>query len=297
MNADDFDYLCGFLKKSSGLILKSDKMYLVESRLLPIVRARKLDGLETLVRNLRFGADSKLIQDVMEAMTTNESFFFRDKTPFDSLRNEILPKFAQTRKTRKQLNIWSAASSTGQEPYSIAMVLKDMQALLGGWHFDIVGTDISKEVLEKARAGIYSQFEVQRGLPIQMLIKHFKQIGEMWQIEPAIRAMVKFKECNLLADFKGLGQFDVIFCRNVLIYFDQETKKNVLERMAAMMPHDGVLMLGAAETVVGLTNKLVAVKGLRGVYAKPEPAGLSGAAPFADVAPRPELAVRAAASN
>jgi len=268
MNTGDFDFLCNFLKTRSGLILNTDKMYLVESRLLPLVRKRKLDSLDVLIKHLRMGSDKQLIQDVTEAMTTNESSFFRDKTPFDTMRNEVLPKFVETRGARKQLRIWSAAASTGQECYSIAMLLKEMSAQLAGWRFDIVGTDISKEVLEKARAGMYSQFEVQRGVPMQLLVKYFKQIGEMWQIDPAIRAMVQFRECNLLNDLKSLGTCDIIFCRNVLIYFDIETKKIVLERMAELMPDDGILFLGAAESVLGLTNKLVNVKGVRGAYAK-----------------------------
>lgn len=268
MKPGDFEYLANFLKTSSGLVLGPDKMYLVESRLLPITRKRNLPGLTELVNEVRLGKNQSLIQDVMEAMTTNESFFYRDKVPFDNLRLEVLPKFLTTRQSQRHLRIWSAAASTGQEPYSIAMVLKEMAASFQGWRFDILGTDISKEVLEKARAGMYSQFEVQRGLPIQMLVKYFKQIGEMWQVDSALRAMVQLKEGNLLSSFMGFGTFDVIFCRNVLIYFDQATKKDVLERMAKQMPEDGVLFLGAAETVLGLTNALVPVKGLRGVYTK-----------------------------
>ena len=268
MKPGDFEYLANFLKSSSGLVLGADKMYLVESRLLPITRKRNLPGLTELVQEIRLGKDQHLIQDVMEAMTTNESFFYRDKMPFDNLRAEVLPSFLTSRQSQRQLRIWSAAASTGQEPYSIAMVLKEMAASFQGWRVDIVGTDISKEVLEKARAGMYSQFEVQRGLPIQMLVKYFKQIGEMWQVDSALRAMVQLKEGNLLSSFSGLGTFDIIFCRNVLIYFDQATKKDVLERMAKQMPDDGVLFLGAAETVLGLTNSLVPIKGLRGVYTK-----------------------------
>lgn len=280
MNTVDFDFLCALLKERSGLILKSEKVYLVESRLLPLVRKRNLGDLSGLVRVLRLGSDRQLIQDVTEAMTTNESFFYRDKVPFDCLRNDVLPKFIQTRGARKQLRIWSSAASTGQESYSIAMVLKEMQSAFNGWHFDIIGTDISSEVLEKARAGMYSQFEVQRGLPIQMLVKYFKQLGEMWQIDPALRAMVQYKDGNLLNSFKGMGAFDIIFCRNVLIYFDQATKKDVLERMADIMPDDGVLFLGAAETVVGLTDRLVTVKGLRGVYTKPGKAAFNAGHAF-----------------
>jgi len=268
MKPGDFEYLANFLKSSSGLVLGADKMYLVESRLLPITLKRNLPGLTELVQEIRLGKDQDLIQDVMEAMTTNESFFYRDKMPFDNLRTEVLPNFLISRQSQRQLRIWSAAASTGQEPYSIAMVLKEMAASFQGWRVDIMGTDISKEVLEKARAGMYSQFEVQRGLPIQMLVKYFKQIGEMWQVDSALRAMVQLKEGNLLSSFSGMGTFDIIFCRNVLIYFDQATKKDVLERMAKQMPDDGVLFLGAAETVLGLTNALVPIKGLRGVYTK-----------------------------
>ncbi len=268
MKPADFDYLAGFLKVRSGLVLGQDKMYLVESRLLPITRKRNLPGLTELVNEIRLGKDQTLIQHVMEAMTTNESFFYRDKVPFDTLRNDVLPKLQAARQSQRQLRIWSAAASTGQEPYSIAMILKEMASSFQGWRIDIIGTDISKEVLEKARAGMYSQFEVQRGLPVQMLVKYFKQIGEMWQIDSSIRAMVQLKEGNLLSSFSGLGGFDIIFCRNVLIYFDQATKKDVLERMAKQMPDDGILFLGAAETVLGLTNALAPVKGLRGVYAK-----------------------------
>lgn len=285
MNMFDFEFLCSFLKSRSGLVLNTEKMYLVESRLLPLVRKRKLETLDAMIHSLRLGADKQLMQDVTEAMTTNESSFFRDKTPFDNMRNEVIPKFVASRGARKQLRIWSAAASTGQECYSIAMLLKEMSAQLAGWRFDIIGTDISKEVLEKARAGMYSQFEVQRGVPMQMLVKYFKQIGEMWQIDPAIRAMVQFREGNLLNDLKGLGMCDIIFCRNVLIYFDTETKKQVLERMAEIMPDDGVLFLGAAEAAIGLTSKLVSVKGLHGAYVKPGKAD-AGAAPQARAAGR-----------
>ena len=269
MKPGDFEYLANFLKASSGLMLGPDKMYLVESRLLPITRKRNLPGLTELVNELRLGKNQSLIQDVMEAMTTNESFFFRDKTPFDTLRTDVLPQFQIARQSQRQLRIWSAAASTGQEPYSLAMVLKEMGAAFQGWRIDILGTDISKEVLEKARAGMYSQFEAQRGLPIQMLVKYFKQIGEMWQVDSAIRAMVQLREGNLLSSFSNFGKFDIIFCRNVLIYFDQATKKDVLERMAKLLPDDGVLFLGAAETVLGLTDAFAPVKGLRGVYRKP----------------------------
>jgi chemotaxis protein methyltransferase CheR len=168
------------------------------------------------------------------------------------------------------LRIWSAACSTGQEPYSIAMCLKENAAMLAGWRVEIVGTDLSQEVLEKSRAGIYSQFEVQRGLPIQLLVKYFAQIGEMWQVNGDVRGMVQYRQLNLLHDFSSLGKFDIIFCRNVLIYFDQETKAAIFERIARMLETDGVLMLGAAESVVGITDAFRPFPDRRGLY-QPNP--------------------------
>ena len=154
-------------------------------------------------------------------MTTNESFFFRDKIPFEHFRDAIMPHLMTARARERRIRIWCAAASTGQEPYSLAMMVKEMKDKLGGWRVEILGTDISVDVLEKAKAGVYSQFEVQRGLPIQMLVKYFTQAGDTWQIAPDIRAMVQYRQHNLLAEFAGFGRFDVVFCRNVLIYFDQ----------------------------------------------------------------------------
>jgi chemotaxis protein methyltransferase CheR len=199
-------------------------------------------------------------------MTTNETFFFRDKVPFDHFRDTIMPEVLKARAGRKSVRIWCAAGSTGQEPYSLAMCLKEMSAALSGWRVEIIATDLSQEVLEKSRAGVYSQFEVQRGLPIQLLVKYFKQIGELWQISADIRAMVQHRQLNLLHDFSQLGTFDVIFCRNVLIYFDQDTKVNVFGRLARSMEADGFLALGAAETVVGLTDVFKPFPDKRGLY-------------------------------
>jgi chemotaxis protein methyltransferase CheR len=211
------------------------------------------------------GGAEALTSEVVEAMTTNETFFFRDKIPFDHLKEAILPALVQARAVRRSLRIWCAASSTGQEPYSIAMLLKETPAL-SGWRTEIVATDLSQAVLEKSKAGVFSQFEVQRGLPIQMLVKHFKQNGELWQLNADIRAMVQHRPLNLLQDFSHLGTFDVIFCRNVLIYFDQNTKVNIFERLARMLEPDGVLALGAAESVVGITNTFKPDPERRGLY-------------------------------
>jgi chemotaxis protein methyltransferase CheR len=261
----DYEYLRKFLKERSGLDLSPDKQYLVESRLLPLARKASLPGIPDLVLKIRNG-DGRLATDVVEAMTTNETFFFRDKIPFDHLCDTIMPGLIQARAARKSLRIWSAASSTGQEPYSIAMCLKEMGAALAGWRIEIVATDLSQEVLEKSKAGVYSQFEVQRGLPIQLLMKYFTQVGDIWQLNADVRAMVQFRQLNLLQDFSHLGTFDVIFCRNVLIYFDQGTKAVIFERMSKGLEADGTLLLGAAESVVGITDAFRPITDRRGLY-------------------------------
>jgi chemotaxis protein methyltransferase CheR len=274
----EFDYLRRLLKERSGLVLSPDKQYLVESRLMPVARRIGVDNLSTLVHNLKRQDAEPLIVDVVEAMMTNETFFFRDRIPFDHLRDTIVPALMQARATQKRMRIWCAAASSGQEPYSLAMVLKDMSASLAGWRIDILATDLSAEVLEKAKAGLYSQFEVQRGLPIQLLIKHFTQVGDCWQLSPEIRSMVQFRPFNLLNDFGPLGTFDVVSCRNVLIYFDQDMKVVVLDRLARQIERDGYLVLGAAETVVGLTEQFKPYPDRRGLY-MPNAKPMSAAAP------------------
>lgn len=269
MTPQDYDYLRKLLKTRSGLVLSADKHYLVESRLLPIARKSGLFNLTGLVAKLRGPGAEPLTVEVVEAMTTNESFFFRDKLPFDQFRDTIMPALMAARSARRRIRIWCAACSTGQEPYSLAIALKEMGKDLRGWRIEILATDLSGEVLEKARSGVYSQFEVQRGLPALMLIKYFTQAGETWQIAPELRDMVKFKPLNLLNDFANLGRFDLVLCRNVLIYFDQATKIGVLERLADNMERDGFLVLGGAETVVGLTDRFRPIPDKRGLYAQP----------------------------
>jgi chemotaxis protein methyltransferase CheR len=263
----DYDYLRNCLKTRAGLVLSADKQYLVESRLLPVARKAGFAGLGDLVRALMLDNADALMTTVVEAMMTHESFFFRDKIPFDHFRATIMPALIAARKSSRSIRIWCAATSSGQEPYSLAMCLKDMERELAGWRVELIATDLSNEVLEKARQGLYSQFEVQRGLPIQLLIKHFAQSGDFWQVAPELRAMVKFRQLNLLSDFAKLGRFDLIFCRNVLIYFDQETKVGILNRLARSIAGDGYLVLGAAETVVGLTHSFKVVPDKRGLYA------------------------------
>jgi chemotaxis protein methyltransferase CheR len=267
MTPEDFDYLRKLLRERSGLVLAPEKQYLAESRLLPLARKNGMSTLTELVHRLKAPQTTDLAVQVVDAMTTNETFFFRDKVPFDHFRDTIMPALIAGRAREKRIRIWCAAAATGQEPYSLAMALKGMGAQLAGIKVQILATDLNGEVLDRAREGIYSQFEVQRGLPIQQLLKYFSQVGERWQIAPEIRGMVQFRTLNLLADFKPLGTFDLVFCRNVLIYFDQPTKTGVLERIARQLPADGYLVLGAAETVVGLTDTLKPVADKRGLYA------------------------------
>lgn len=275
MKPADFDFISKLVKERSGLVLTPEKAYLIESRLAPIARAEGMGGVEDVVQALRLQRGA-LSDKVVDAMTTNETFFYRDKTPFETLEQVVLPDLV-ARKRGQPIKIWCAAASTGQEPYTIAMVCDAMGHKLGGSRVEIVATDISERCLEKARAGIYSQFEVQRGLPVQMLLKHFKKSGENWQISEQIRGAVRYRAMNLLDDFRALGSFDVIFCRNVLIYFDVPTKKRVLERMASQVTSPGFLLLGAAETVLGITDQFKTVPNQRGLYSK-EPVPVSGRA-------------------
>jgi len=268
MTPHEFEFLRKFLKERSGLVLLPTKQYLVESRLMPVVRRTKLAGIDELVKRLQAPEAEALRIEVTEAMTINESFFLRDKIPFDRFRDTILPWLLSARAPRKCIRIWCAAAATGQEPYSLAMILDAAAAMLQGWRVEILATDISREMIERARAGTYNQFEVQRGLPVQMLLKHFEQTGDQWRISEKLRGMVQFRQMNLLDDFASLGTFDVIFCRNVLIYFDSATKIAVLERLPQVLARDGFLVLGAAETVVGLTGAFVPHPDKRGLYVR-----------------------------
>ena len=266
MKSEDFDFLSNLLRKRSGLIISEDKLYLLESRLVPLARKRGMNGLDDLVKAIRFAPEEDLLVDVTEAMTTNESSFFRDIKPFENFRKLVLPALLEKRANKRSIRIWCAAASTGQEPYSLAMCLREEAAKLSGWRIEIVATDLSKEVLEKASVGLYSQFEVQRGLPIQLLIKYFSQVNDLWQIDSSIRAMVKYQSLNLLDNFSHLGAFDVVFCRNVLIYFEQQTKGEVLGKIANLMPSDGYLFLGGAETVLNICDAFKPIENVRGVY-------------------------------
>ncbi len=270
MKTEDFEVYRKILETTSGLVVTPDKAYLLESRLGPVVRKWELDNIEALSNKLRGSPEKELINDVMEAMTTNETSFFRDMHPFELFKDPILPYLLEKRAVSKRIRIWTAAASSGQESYSLSMTIKEMGNQLAGWSFDNKATDISQEIIDTAKKGIYSQFEVQRGLPIQMLMKYFDQLDEKWQIKQEIRDMVNFSVFNLLDDLTPIGRQDIIFCRNVLIYFDEENKSKILNRIAALLEDDGFLILGGAETVLGLTDALVPIQHKRGLYVKKE---------------------------
>ncbi len=262
----DFNYLRDLIKSRSGLALSDDKAYLIESRLMPIARKHMMEGLEALVKTLKAEDTGDLAIEVVEAMTTNESFFFRDVKPFNLFRDVVMPHLLKNRAEQKNIRIWCAACSSGQEPYSLAILLDEMAAKIFGWNIEIMATDISTEALNKAQSGTYSQFEVQRGLPVQHLVKYFEKKEGKWCIQEKLKQRINFKYFNLLDSFSALGKFDVVFCRNILIYFDAETKTQTLERIANILPDDGYLFLGSTETVIGVTNRFQPDAEHRGLY-------------------------------
>jgi chemotaxis protein methyltransferase CheR len=263
MQDSEFAFLAGLLKQRSGMSLTKDKQYLLETRLLPVARNCGYSSLEELISCLKQNPTRQLLVEVTEAMTTNESMFFRDQKPFAQLKNVIIPHLRKI-KPSGPLRIWSAACSSGQEPYSVAMTLNDMPQ---AGAYSIIATDIDTTILQKASEGKYTQFEIQRGLPIQLLLKNFEQVdGNHWKVKDSLKKNIEFRAHNLLENFSSLGKFDLIMCRNVLIYFDNETKSEVLEKLAGALEPHGRLMLGSAETIISFTDKLKPFEQERGIF-------------------------------
>ncbi len=260
-----FAEVAALVRRRAGIVLTEDKSYLLETRLGPVLTRFGLATLGALGERLRALPGEALERAVVEALTTHESSFFRDGRPFEHLRG-ALPALLAGKAPGERLRIWSAACSTGQEAYSIAMIVHDLLGAAARGRVEIIGTDISGEIVARAREGSFSQFEVQRGLPIRALMTHFVQEAGRWRVKPELAALTRFEERNLLGDALALGRFDVIFCRNVLIYFDAPTKTRVLDMLSRQLAPHGVLYLGAAETVIGLTDRLLPVPGERGVY-------------------------------
>jgi chemotaxis protein methyltransferase CheR len=266
LSNNSFETFASLLKSRSGLVIGPDKLYLLETRLSGMMKREHITDLNQLAERLRRPGSDTLAREVVEAMTTNESFFFRDDKPFQHFRAQALPRVLAARPPGSTVRIWSAASSSGQEAYSLAMILTECRSAIGNHKVEILGTDIAREQLSRARDALYTQFEVQRGLPVQMLMRYFKKEDAGWRLAEPVRTMAQFREFNLLGDLRSLGRFDIVFCRNVLIYFDQETKKRVLEAIAAQMAPDGMLYLGGAETVLGITSRFAPLPAERGVY-------------------------------
>ncbi len=254
LDLPDFEFVCSLVLKRSAIVLEPEKSYLVESRLLPLARREGLASIAELVSRLRANSLNGLHQRVVEAMTTNETSFFRDLNPFEALRKVVLPEFFQRRAAERRLQIWCGASSTGQEPYTIAMVLREHFSGFSDWKIHIVATDLSTDVLARARQGRYSQLEVNRGLPAAFLVKYFQRQGTEWELKEEVRRLVEFRQLNLIDAVWGIAATDIVFLRNVLIYFDVATKKTILQKIRGVLRPDGYLFLGGAETTMNLDD-------------------------------------------
>ncbi|MBN4053206.1 protein-glutamate O-methyltransferase CheR [bacterium AH-315-L15] len=262
------EFFFQLLHRESGLVLDESKQYLIETRLEPLAVQEGFASIEALGKALKQNTNPLLRQKVVDAMTTNETSFFRDRRPFDAMKEEILPTLIKAKAENKKIRIWCAASSSGQEPYSIAMLLCEMGIELKGWHVRILATDIADTVLKKARSGTYSQHEIQRGLPTPYLLRYFDQKNSMWVIRDSVKKFIEFRQINLLSSFSSIGPVDVIFCRNILIYFDKKTKEDVLNRMADVLSPSGILFMGISETLIGMGTRLVCIGGKQGSYYK-----------------------------
>lgn len=267
LKPDDFEYLSKVLKDESGLALTPDKSYLINTRLRPILDRHDIENVSALVKTLRSGRDRALKEEVVDAMTTNESLFFRDTTPFQALVEMMIPNLMRARGRGKPIRIWCAAASTGQEPYSVSILVEENARRFPGLDVQIVASDLSQAALRRARLGEYTPFEVGRGMPPDILSRHFeKTAANHYVISPKVKSRIRFQYRNLLHPFDGLGKFDIVFCRNVLIYFDRPTKADVLTRMSKIIPEDGYLILGGPETTLGLCNAFSRHSKWRNVY-------------------------------
>ena len=255
----EFNYIRDLVRERSALLLEAGKEYLVEARLDPLAHDEGFSSLKQLVESLRSRPASELHRKVVEAMTTNETSFFREIRVFDMVKKTILPQIMTARARQRSLNLWCAASSCGQEPYSFAMLMLEHFPALASWNVRFIASDISREMLSRARAGRYSKLEINRGLPANMLVKYFRKDGDTWEISPDVRRMVEFREINLIKPWPALGRMDMIFMRNVLIYLDADTRKNILGRAAQLLDPEGYMLLGGAETTNNIDDSFEAV--------------------------------------
>jgi chemotaxis protein methyltransferase CheR len=250
IHSDNYRFLQEHVYSQTGIVLEGDKHYLFETRLTPIVRQLGLTSINDLCALIRATAEVTVRRQVVEAMTTNETYFFREPAHYDAIKTTLLPRLKDERRDTGKLRFWSAASSTGQEAYSLAMILLDSG--FKDWNVNILGTDFSSAIVERARSGKYHQIEVNRGLPAQQLVKHFVRAGVEWQLNETVRRMARFETIDLRNSMRALGPFDLVFCRNVLIYFDAETKRKILQEIHGTLFRGGWLLLGGAETALGV---------------------------------------------
>jgi chemotaxis protein methyltransferase CheR len=254
ISANDFQYISKLVLDLSAIVLETGKEYLVESRIRPLAKKEGFESIEELVQNLRREPKNGLSTKVVDAMTTNETSFFRDIHPFETLKKFIIPDLIKKREANKELNIWSGASSSGQEPYTFAMILRENFPELLSWKINYISSDISHEMLDRCRKGIYSQLEVNRGLPATYMVKYFERHGTEWQVKEDLRKMINFKYLNLCENWPMMPKMDLVLLRNVLIYFDVEMKKIILNKIQNLLRPDGYLFLGAAETTLNLNE-------------------------------------------
>lgn len=249
-----YEYVRELVRRNSAIVLDESKDYLIESRLAPLAIEAGIDGVSCFIEMLRSQNPGKWHGRVVEALTTNETSFFRDMHPFEVLAERVLPELIPLRAKQRKLRIWSAACSTGQEPYSIAITLLEKFPELASWDVEIFATDLNETVLERARAGVYKQLEVNRGLPAKHLVHYFRRAGADWRVKPDLSRLCSFQKVNLIGPWVGIGDFDIVFLRNVLIYFDVATKKDVLTRIRRVLGNDGFLFLGGGETTLNLNS-------------------------------------------
>jgi chemotaxis protein methyltransferase CheR len=260
LTPDAIEYVCKTVRDRSAIELDASKSYLIEARLAAVARENGFATITELVQGVRTQRKPELESRLVESLTTNETSFFRDIHPFEAMKKTILPELRTVRAAQRTLNLWSAACSTGQELYSISMHLRENFPDLAAWKLNLLGTDLSDDVLEKARAARFSQIEVNRGLPAPLLLKYFQRDGMHWQLRPELRAMATFKKLNLIESWGPMPTMDVVFLRNVLIYFAPETKKLILQKVRKVMAPHGVLFLGAAETTMNLDSSFERVQ-------------------------------------
>jgi chemotaxis protein methyltransferase CheR len=276
MTDQEFDFICRLVLERSAIVLETGKEYLVENRLAPLLEELRLNSMSDLVDRLRFQPLDGLHTRVVEAMVTTETSFFRDHKPFETLRKTVIPELMRLRRDERRLNIWCAASSTGQEPYSLALLLREHFPELATWNVSLMASDISREVLARAREGCYNQIEVNRGLPAALLVKYFQQNGSTWQLRADVRAAVEFREINLAQPWPPLPRMDLVLIRNVMIYFDVATKKAILGRLARLLRPDGYLILGGSETTFSIDPSYRPVEHLKGGFYQPTRGDLTG---------------------